>query len=74
MLKAVIQLWDIGDTSVDSLRDAFIARSGQIERIKLGWKLTVEPSPFDMLLDRLPWSFSIVKLRWMEEPVHVSWR
>ena len=74
MLRAVLQSWDIGNTSVDGLRSAFLSRPGQLHKAENGWKLKVEPSSFDVLLDRLPWSFSVVKLRWMEEPVHVSWR
>lgn len=38
------------------------------------WYLDVDPGTFDMLLDSLPWSFSIIKHPWMERAVHVNWR
>jgi hypothetical protein len=34
----------------------------------------VAPGPFDMLMDRLPWSFSLIRYPWMEEPLHVTWQ
>jgi hypothetical protein len=36
--------------------------------------LKVQPRAFDMLLDRLPWGFSIIKLPWMQGVLHVEWR
>lgn len=74
MLQALIQHWNIGNTSIEGLRDSFIQRAGVLQKLENGWKLAVEPSAFDVLLDRFPWSTSIVKLHWMEEPLYVSWR
>lgn len=74
MLQSIIQHWDIGNTSVDGLRASFIYRDGMLQKVDQGWKLTVEPDAFDVLLDRLPWNYELVKLQWMEEPVHVTWR
>jgi len=36
--------------------------------------LTIEPGTFDMLLDSLPWSYSVIKHAWMERAIHVTWR
>ncbi|MEM7260139.1 MAG: contractile injection system tape measure protein [Pseudomonadota bacterium] len=74
MLQALIDHWDIGNTSVDGLRTAFISRAGTLQKLENEWRLTVEHEAFDMLLDRLPWSISVVKLRWMKGPVYVKWR
>jgi hypothetical protein len=38
------------------------------------WYLTIEPGTFDMLLDSLPWSYSVIKHAWMERAIHVTWR
>ena len=38
------------------------------------WHLLVEPRAFDMLLDQLPWSFSMIKHPWMDRVVYVDWR
>jgi hypothetical protein len=38
------------------------------------WHLKVEQKGIDVLLDHLPWSFSLIKHGWMKRPVHVEWR
>ncbi|MDT8998209.1 contractile injection system tape measure protein [Paucibacter sp. APW11] len=81
LLVAVIAHWKaIGKTSVAGLRESFLQREGRLERQKASdgepppWRLKVQPRAFDMLLDRLPWGFSIIKLPWMQGVLHVEWR
>jgi hypothetical protein len=75
MLKGLIAHWtSLGSTSVEGLRQSFLARGGELQLVEEAWQLKVAAGPFDMLLDRLPWSFSIVKYQWMTHPIHVSWR
>ncbi len=79
LLGAVIANWTaLGATSPTGLRETFLQREGRLtrERNEAGfhWRLVVKPGPFDMLLDRLPWSFSTIKLPWMGEVLHVDWR
>ncbi|PHV15155.1 hypothetical protein CSQ90_19205 [Janthinobacterium sp. BJB303] len=75
MLRAMIEHWKkIGNTSPDGLRQAFLQRPGSMHLHEDAWRLSVEAGAFDMLLDTLPWSFSIIKHPWMERAVHVNWR
>ena len=75
LLAAVIQHWGaLGSTSVSGLREAFLQRSGRLRLKDDAWYLEVEQKAYDMLLDRLPWSFSVIKLPWMQRVVHVKWR
>ncbi|WP_428508472.1 contractile injection system tape measure protein [Roseateles sp.] len=81
LLTAVISHWKaIGNTSVAGLRESFLQREGRLERQRAEhgepapWRLKVQPRAFDMLLDRLPWGFSIIKLPWMQGVLHVEWR
>jgi len=75
MLRAIIEHWKkIGNTTPDGLRQAFLQRAGHMHVKDEAWHLNVEPGTFDMLLDSLPWSFSIIKHPWMERAVHVNWR
>lgn len=75
LLASVIARWSaIGSTSVAGLREAFLQRDGLLRRIEAGWTLEVQPRPYDMLLDRLPWSVAVLKLAWMPAPIHVKWR
>lgn len=75
LIAAMIANWKtIGKTSIDGLRESFLRRKGSMQLRDDAWQLKVQPGTFDMLLDRLPWSFSIIKYPWMERPVHVTWR
>ncbi|MBL8499689.1 MAG: hypothetical protein JNL77_03735, partial [Nitrosomonas sp.] len=76
LIRGMIQNWTtIGNTSISGLRETFLRRKGKLQLKEDGmWYLTVEPGVFDMLLDSLPWSFSVIKHSWMERAVHVAWR
>lgn len=75
MLRAIIEHWKtIGNTSPDGLRQSFLQRGGRMHIKDDAWQLQVAPGTFDMLLDSIPWSFSIIKHPWMERAVHVNWR
>ena len=75
MLSAIIRNWAIiGNTSVQGLRQSFLQRGGLLQLQGENWRLKVEQKGMDVLLDRLPWSFSIIKYPWMPRPIHVEWR
>ncbi|WP_457355381.1 contractile injection system tape measure protein [Roseateles sp. P5_D6] len=75
LLGAVIQHWRIlGTTSLGGLRDTFLRRAAQLELRDEAWRLAVEPGPFDMLIDQLPWGYSTLRHSWMERVIHVDWR
>ncbi len=75
LLKAMIAHWTIiGSTSVAGLRESFLQREGRLSFEKEAWHLLVEPRAFDMLLDRLPWSFKVTRYAWMKVPLYVEWR
>ena len=64
----------LGSCSVAAMRQTFFARKADLRLIEDAWQLRVHPGTFDMLLDRLPWGYSIIKFGWMARPVHVEWR
>jgi len=71
----MIQRWTIlGRTSISGLRDTFLMRRGALVQEPEAWRLTVEPGPFDMLLDQVPWGYGTLKLPWMPQVLHVDWR
>ncbi len=75
LLQAVIANWTaIGNTSVPGLREAFLQRPGVLRREAENWRLRVEGRAYDMLVDRLPWSYGTIRHRWMEQPLIVDWR
>lgn len=76
LLSAVIRHWDaLKNTGIDALRENFLKRNGKLTRWHDGgWLLQVESNSFDILLDRLPWGFSMIRLPWMPSMLHVEWR
>lgn len=75
LLEAVIHHWEIlRDTSADGLRGTFLIRSGKVSlRKDDDWLLQVETKSYDILMDDLPWSISIIRLPWMHRMLWVEW-
>ncbi len=74
LLQSVINYWPpLKNTSVEGLRSTFLQREGKLEAKENGWLLTVEQKTVDVLLDKLPWGFSTVKLPWMKAVLNVDW-
>jgi hypothetical protein len=74
LLDAVIGYWPaLKNTSPDGLRTGFFWREGVLTQKDHGYLLKVETKAQDILLGSLPWSISIIKLPWMDEPLHVDW-
>ena len=74
MLTAAVGHWKaLRRSSVAALRSSFLCRPGLVRRDDNGWRLYVEPASVDVLIARIPWSVSLVKLPWMPIPIHVDW-
>lgn len=75
LLKGCMDNWPVlKNTSVESFCESFIRRNGKLERKETYWSLKVEEMSFDILLDKLPWSYSPIKYPWMTTPIFVQWR
>jgi hypothetical protein len=75
MIKGIIQHWSaLKNTSVDGFRESFMKREGIIYSNDKGWNLTVEQRGYDVLIDRLPWSFVTTRHKWMNNTLFVKWR
>ncbi len=74
LLLAVIQNWSaLKSTSTKGFQQAFIQRASILKIHNGNWLLQVEQETYDILLDQLPWSISVVKLPWMDELLYVDW-
>jgi hypothetical protein len=74
MLTACISHWGaLGKASPAGLRETFLQRPGQLTFNAEAWRLKVEKKTLDILMERLPWSFSIIRHPWMTQPVFVEW-
>ena len=76
LLRAVIGHWTaLRDTAPDVLRLEFLRRPGILSGADFDeWLLRVDTGTADILLDRLPWSTSMIRLPWMPRMLHVEWR
>jgi hypothetical protein len=75
VLQSILNYWTVlKNTSVGGLRSSFLQRSGLLRKTEQGWSLQVEHQSFDMLLEHLPWSISILKLAWMKYPLYTEWQ
>jgi hypothetical protein len=75
LLLAVIEHWKaLGQTSIAGLRESFLQRDGVLLLKEKHWELNVQAKAFDMLLDQLPWSYSVTIMPWMALPLHAQWR
>lgn len=74
LLQAMIGHWEaLGNTSADGLREGFLKRNGRLRRSDDGWRLQIERQTIDILLDRSPFGFNVIKLPWMKDPLRVEW-
>ncbi len=75
MLRAVIEHWKaLKGTTPAGLQETFLQRDGKLYRTAdQKWLLQVEQKTYDILLNQLPWGYSMIKLSWMEEMLTVEW-
>lgn len=74
LLKDLIGHWKaLKNTSVNGLRETFLKRDGIITRKEDGWHLKTERKTADVLLDMMPWGFSVIRFPWAPVPVFTEW-
>ncbi|MBC7947048.1 MAG: hypothetical protein H7Y42_04150 [Chitinophagaceae bacterium] len=74
LLGNVIRHWKIlKNTSVDGLRESFLLRPGKLGDGKDGPVLQVERSSIDVLLDDIPWNYTLIQLAWRKDLIRVEW-
>ena len=74
LLGAAITHWAaLKNTSIAGFRRSFLQRPALLREEDDGWRLQVERQSFDMLLEHLPWSISVIKLPWMQQPLYTEW-
>lgn len=74
LLETVLARWhQMSGTSVKGLRETFLRRTGLLLESSDHWRLRVEPGPYDMLLDTLPWPYRTAMFSWMPKRLEVEW-
>lgn len=57
----------------DGLRSAYLQREGALSMRDGQWVLQVKRMTYDILLEKVPWSLTIVRLPWMEKLLFAEW-
>lgn len=74
LLRAIIKNWSaLGEISIEGFRESFLRRKGKLILMKGEWQLQPESAAYDMLLQQIPWTISMVRLPWMKELVRTTW-
>ncbi len=74
LLKSVLGNWSVlQGTSIAGLRETFLQREGRLETSADGYRLTVQRKTLDVLVDQLPWSYSVLLHGWMRQPLYTRW-
>lgn len=74
LIESVQQNWKpMKKSSVALLQNEFFQRSGKLVVTDHDYTLTVERKTQDILLDKLAWGISFVKLPWKEKFMFVNW-
>ena len=74
LITVVLERWGALKTKdAEALRNGFLRREGRLSFQGKGWNLFIERTTLDVLLDRLPWSLSMVKFPWRDDIIYVEW-
>ncbi|MBS9440744.1 contractile injection system tape measure protein [Photorhabdus heterorhabditis] len=60
--------------SHNDVRQLFLQRPGELRIDEQEIKITVQPQPFDALLNDWPWPLNIAKLPWLDRPLLINWQ
>ncbi|HWW41502.1 MULTISPECIES: contractile injection system tape measure protein [unclassified Pedobacter] len=75
VLTAMIANWPaIGLSSIDLLRENWLLRNGSLVEHSCEWELHIEKRSYDVIINRSPFTFSVVKFPWMDNTLHVYWK
>lgn len=75
LLKAVLHNWTILQrSSIQTLQRTFLQKQGKLSKSGLNWEMLVErDSAVEILIDKLPWAISLVKLPWNDYTISTQW-
>lgn len=74
LLDAVIKNWSaLGSTSIKGLQDSFLQRECLVRKTDENYEFLFERRGMDVLIDRIPWGISMLKLKWTPYLINVSW-
>lgn len=74
LLNGLISNWEkVHNSTPEGIQETFLQREGMLQFKAEEVLLTVEKKGVDVLLQSVPWNLSVIKLSWMQKPIHVEW-
>lgn len=74
LLSALMKHWvALRSSSADWLRTQFFWRTGNLLEQDEYWILGIDSQAQDILLTKLPWGITTIRLPWMKKLLHVNW-
>lgn len=74
VLSSALTYWEVmKNKPIALLQNEFLMRPGKLITEKTNHRLVIERKTFDLLLDKLPWSYSMIKFSWKKELIFVEW-
>lgn len=73
LLSAIGHWKSLKKTSAPVFRQTFLRHFGILDKKGETWRLRIERTAIDVLIDTLPWTISVIKQPWMNRPVMVEW-
>lgn len=74
MLSAVLEYWTaLKSNSIELLQNEFLSRPGKLVTKSDNHRVIMGKKAFDLLLDKLPWSYSMIKFSWLDNLIFVEW-
>ena len=74
LLASIIEHWQVlKNTSISGLQHTFLRRESKLSQKGSHWNIYLERKTEDVLLDKLPWGYSIIILPWNDYQIYVEW-
>lgn len=74
LLHGLMFNWDkVKNSTPEAIQETFLQREGILKINEDNIILNIEKRGVDVLLNSLSWNISLIKLGWMEKPLHVEW-
>ncbi|MCU0435836.1 MAG: contractile injection system tape measure protein [Bacteroidia bacterium] len=74
LLDAMAEQWTSLRSPVgEAIRQNFLKRTAIIEKKDGAWLVRIQRNSFDILLDSLPWSISVIRLPWTSHLIQTEW-
>ena len=74
LLQSVVSYWEaLKGASIESMQNTFFMREGKIMWKDENWLIQIERTGFDILIEKLPWGITTIKLPWLQHIIFTEW-